>query len=1636
MSDTSLSAIERLQKESPVMEAVTRELEGAAESHELPLAVGFAGIFYSKATRDLLQERTPEELARMALGAFRFLARGGRGPVAVEVFNPDIHREGWEGPVTVIRTNVTERPFIVDTLREFLHSRELAIEHNIYPVVHLVRDGAGRITELLPSREGSARESLVHCEVSRIADPAVREELAGEIHRRLMDVVRATDDFRPMLKAVERSMEELRRRGQELPERTEELEEVRAFLRWLKDGAFVFLGYRGYDVEVGEGGGRSVVVEKGSGLGILRREEDSAFARPVPLDELPAAMRELAEQGPTLIISKANAEATVHRRARMDYIGVKKLDASGEVVGEHRFLGLFTSRAYGEEAERIPILRQKLREILVDAQVAEGSHDYKEINTIFNSLPKEELFLGSAEEIGRDVRAVLTSYGSDEVLVTLRDDPLRRGVSVMVILPKDRFSGSVRRSIEEAFIREFQGEVLNYHLALGAGDQARLHFYVVAPPERVREVDVAHLEEIVQELIRSWEDRVREGLEALVSADEARRLATHYGGACSPEYRAATAPAMAVKDIQVMEGLGREGTEVAIALSSEREVPTSLDGEEVTALKLYLRGGRLVLSDFMPILENAGLRVIAVSPFEIRPRGRLEGFIYVFAVQDPSGHPLEGEVGERLSELILAVRAGDASNDALNALVVSAGLSWREVELLRTYATYAFQLGAVPSRLTLPGALRHHPQVASLLMAFFRARFNPSPDRHLDRRRAELEEVRERFREAMEGVTLLAEDRALRRLLLLMEATLRTNYYSCGGVNPVRRSGGVPYISLKLSVEAMGSLNRARLRYEIWVRSPRMEGIHLRGARVARGGIRWSDRPDDFRTEVAGLVKTQMVKNAVIVPAGSKGGFVTLRQLDDPEAQAEEGKEQYRTLVRGLLDLTDNLVDGEPVPPGEVVCWDDPDPYLVVAADKGTARFSDVANEVAAEYGFWLGDAFASGGSHGYDHKKVGITARGAWECVRRHFREMGKDIQEEPFTVVGVGDLSGDVFGNGMLLSRKIRLVAAFDHRHIFLDPDPDPETSYRERERVFALGSSSWLDYDASLLSPGGAIIPRGAKQVSLDPRVHEVLGIEEGLEIPDGEFLIRHILRAPVELLWNGGIGTYVKSSKESHGEVGDASNDAVRVNAADLRVLVVGEGGNLGFTQRARIEYALNGGRINTDALDNSAGVDLSDHEVNLKILLGDAVTRGRMGMEERNRLLVELTDPVAELVLQNNRSQSLAVTLGQARVRDGIEDARQLMTQLEREGMLDRADEELPSWEALLERLAEGKSLTRPELCILLAYGKMHLTSHLLRSGLPDDPGVEEYLLSYFPTAAREATGADALGRHRLRREIIAGQITNDLVDLMGSGFVMRIGRDTGRAPYDVTRCWLIAARLAGHREVLDRLRTAPDFSAASRIRWTLGLARVLERTTRWLLIQIPHDQPLEAVIRWAEPGVRRLQSTFHSIVAGEDREVYEELVDDLTAEGADPRLAQRLVALRFLDQLLEILRVADRSGAEPLDAAGAFYRVAESLQLPWLRLRVSQADGDNRWEQRMVQGLLEDLTRAHHRLAVRTLEGRQEDASLHAAADRLVGAMAREVARFRELIQEIQAEETVSVAAQGVAVRELVLLADRLDAAR
>lgn len=1570
------------------------------------LLQSFGRIVLARVPPEYLRTHAGPELARDVLSAFELLGRTPPRGTGVRV-RPDperLHR-------AVVEAVMSDRPFIVDTILELLAHEGLEIDLLLHPVLTVERDREGRVTAIEARTAEGLKVSVTTCAVRGHVDAGRAADLEGKLRACLEDVRLATDDFELMAARLEGIAGSLRRLADRLPERKEEIAEILEFLRWIRERGFLFLGCRGYDVVRLGDGQPAIAVERGSGLGILRREERSSYWEPHPLDTLSPDLRRRILEGPLLIVTKSNSESPVRRRDRMDYIGIKKLDEHGAVMGEHRFLGLFTRKASAEPAGQIPILRQKLERVLAAEGAAQRSHDYESIFAIFHSMPKEELFLVSVDELREDIAHIREAEGTGEVRLRARPDALGRGTNVLVILPARAFSEEAHRKIREELVRTFDGVVLYDHLALVEGEVSRIHFYLAAPRDRLDPVDIAELEGRIARHVVSWENRLSELLRERHRAELAHRLADRYASAFSPEYMATADPETALSDIERLEVVRASG-QMQLALSPHPEAEA-----EASCLRIFLPRGQLILADLIATLDNLGIRVVEADAMEVAEGTSHAVTIHSFIVQGPDRRALDAErVEPLLSSALPAIRSGIAQDYPLNRLIVSALLTWQEVSALMAYSGYAFQTLAVSSRKALVDALTHHPKSARRLVEIFRAKFDPS--RSGDRAK-ELERCTESYVESLREVESIPDDRTLRRLQNLVQATVRTNYFQSRA-----RSRAFPFLALKFECAAVETMPRPRPAYDIYLYSVPFEGVHSRRGNVARGGIRWSNRSDDFRTEVLGLVKTQNVKNAVIVPAGAKGAFVLRNPPTDRAALREQGLTVYESFIRGLLDVTDNIVGGHVVHPPETVVYDGEDPYLVVAADKGTATFSDPANAISAEYGFWLGDAFASGGSHGYDHKKLGITARGVWECVRRHFREIGKEIERDPITVVGIGDMSGDVFGNGMLLSRTLKLAAAFDHRSVFIDPNPDPEASYRERKRLFELPGSSWEDYDRSLLSPGAGVYKRGAKEIRLSEEARTLLDITE--PVVNGETLIKAVLRAPLDLLWNGGIGTYVKASWETHAEVGDAGNDSVRVDANEVRAAVVGEGGNLGFTQPARVEYSLRGGRGNTDAVDNSAGVDLSDHEVNLKILLRPLLEREVLSRADRDALLQSAVAKVTRDVLSNSHSQSRALSLELLRAHRHLGDFRDLMVHLQRRGRLDRALEALPDSEELKERGQAGQELTRPELAVLLAYAKMDLKQEIIDSTLPDEPALVSLLRDYFPETVRKRVDSETLEQHPLRRQIIATVLTNAVVDLMGATFALRVARDTGAPPSAVIRGWFAAAEIADLPELLARIRGLEAQTPTSlEYAWLLDLEASLERATRWTVDGLSQTLPIDAIVNSQRGPVQQLREKLGAVLAESQGRA---LGTALPAEGdgfPDPELAERIAGLRSLDELMEITRIAREVGQEPLDVAHMYHRLGEVVELPWLAQQIDLTTEEDPWARRARQTLARDLRQARRKLVLSALELARDGASVDEGLARFQEQRAEEITLMRSLILELRQAERVSLAALIVAVREI-----------
>ena len=1552
----------------------------------------FTERLFARQPASLIARLAPETRRAIAAEAFEFFYRRPE-PIKLQV----IGAADGEAVIT-IRNTMEDCPFIVDSVLELFHALGAPVRMVLHPVFSVARDPDGRIKSFERMRAGERRESLLNLEIELAAGPDQLAQLEASLREVLEEVRRTTGDFERMTaRALEICQESAGLR---------EMIEVRDFLRWLVQGGFVFLGYRRYRVVAPEHGQATMEIDAASGLGLLRgTEARSRFAAPRPVRELDLEQRKLLFDGPVLIIGKSRQQSRVHRRRAMDDITIRRVGPGGEISFD-RFLGLFTSQAYSEEAEHIPVLRAKLGELIEVEHAQPGSHDFKQLVGAFDSFPKEELFRATVAELREQLHLILDVKNEATVRLSLHADPERGVVVAMVLMPRERFSAEVRVRIQEALAARLGGKAIYYYLAIGEGYTARLHFCFEAPP--FQPALLAPLESEVQKLARTWTDRLQEALAERLGARRAHDLGHRWARAFSADYQASTSVERAVADIERLEELLRSGgTRVEVGAVGD-------EIEGVSELRMYELGAAPILSELMPLLQNFGLQVISEDAHELRPETGEEkprpAFVQSFRVRGLRHETVASAAGAaRIAEALTAVVSGRAENDPLNALTVSADLSWREAALVRVYLAAGFQMKLAPARPALDRVLLLHPELARLLIELFAARLDPdravAPD--------EIARLRAAYLERLASVENIADDRAARVVLSMVEATVRSNYF---------RPSASADSCIALKFESAKVLNLADLAplYEIHVSSPRMEGCHLRGGKIARGGIRFSDRPEDFRTEILELMKTQTVKNAIIVPVGSKGGFI-VKPRGPASITHQEVVEAYQTLIEAMLEVTDNLVDGRVVPPERVKALDGDDPYLVVAADKGTARFSDLANEIAARRGFWLGDAFASGGEHGYDHKALGITARGAWESVKRHLREMGRDPHRgAPVTMVGIGDMSGDVFGNGLLQSDNLKLIAAFDHRHIFIDPNPDPAASFAERRRLFNLPNSQWSDYDPALLSRGGGVYKRGLKRIELSSEARAALKCEA--EALDSEGLIRAILRADVDLLYNGGIGTYVRAADETDAQVADHANDACRITARELRVEILVEGGNLGLTQRARIEYALRGGRINTDAIDNSAGVDCSDHEVNLKILMQPAVVSGALGLEQRNRLLAAAADQVADSVVRDNRDQVLALSLEQIRSRAAVEAYREHLSAIDQRGLLRAHEPALPSAEALHERRAVFTGLTRPELAVITAYTKIDLVAQLEKSSFVDDPYfIEAFVHPYFPGPIA-ARCADQIPRHRLRRELAATRVVNELVDLMGSVFVFQLVRDHGVEAEEAVRGWVVAAGLLDLRGWTERLHDAAQgLGADAEVAACFALGQAAERASAWALASRETAPSIGQTVGRFKPAFDDLAGSFEECLVGAERERFERIYRDLRTTVQQERLAHDLTRLEFADQLLNILSLSFARGVSAATVARAYFRLSAELDFATLEAALGAVDGD-RWERRAAQELAIELAAARIALCCLALDARDSD---DAAIKRLREERPREFSALERLLAEVRSIPRIGLPALQVAVRAL-----------
>ncbi|MBV7545889.1 NAD-glutamate dehydrogenase [Pseudomonas sp. PDM26] len=1598
------------------------QLQAALAQHiseqALPQVALFAEQFFGIISLDELTQRRLSDLAGCTLSAWRLLERFDHAQPQVRVFNPDYERHGWQSTHTAVEVLHHDLPFLVDSVRTELNRRGYSI-HTLQTTVLSVRRGSkGELVEILPKGtqgDDIQQESLMFLEIDRCANTAELNVLSKELEQVLGEVRVAVGDFEPMKAKVQDILTMLD--NNQFAVDGEEKSEIKSFLEWLVGNHFTFLGYEEFVVS-DEADGGHIVYDKDSFLGLTKLLRAGLTYDDLRIEDY--AVNYLRE--PTLLsFAKASHPSRVHRPAYPDFVSIREVDANGKVIKECRFMGLYTSSVYGESVRVIPYIRRKVEEIERRSGFQAKAHLGKELAQVLEVLPRDDLFQTPVDELFSTVMSIVQIQERNKIRVFLRKDPYGRFCYCLAYVPRDIYSTEVRQKIQQVLMDRLKATDCEFWTFFSESVLARVQLILRVDPKNRLDIDPLLLEKEVVQACRSWQDDYAAlTIESFGEAHGTNVLADFPKG-FPAGYRERFAAHSAVVDMQHLLSLNEKNPLVMSFYQPLGQV----SGQRMLHCKLYHADTPLALSDVLPILENLGLRVLGEFPYRLRHNSGREFWIHDFAFTAAEGLELDiQQLNDTLQDAFVHIVRGDAENDGFNRLVLTAGLPWRDVALLRAYARYmkqirlGFDLGYIAS------TLNNHTDIAHELTRLFKTRF------YLARKLAgdDLDDKQQRLEHAilsaLDDVQVLNEDRILRRYLDLIKATLRTNFYQTDA-NGHNKS----YFSFKFNPHLIPELPKPVPKFEIFVYSPRVEGVHLRFGNVARGGLRWSDREEDYRTEVLGLVKAQQVKNSVIVPVGAKGGFLPRRLPlgGSRDEIAAEGIACYRIFISGLLDITDNLKDGALVPPVNVVRHDHDDPYLVVAADKGTATFSDIANGIAIDYGFWLGDAFASGGSAGYDHKKMGITAKGAWVGVQRHFRERGINVQEDSITVVGVGDMAGDVFGNGLLMSDKLQLVAAFNHLHIFIDPNPEPASSFAERQRLFDLPRSAWSDYDTSIMSEGGGIFSRSAKSIAISPQMQERFDIQADKLTPTE--LLNALLKAPVDLLWNGGIGTYVKASSESHADVGDKANDALRVNGNELRCKVVGEGGNLGMTQLGRVEFGLNGGGSNTDFIDNAGGVDCSDHEVNIKILLNEVVQAGDMTDKQRNQLLASMTDEVGNLVLGNNYKQTQALSLAARRAFVRIAEYKRLMNDLEGRGKLDRAIEFLPAEDAINERIAAGHGLTRAELSVLISYSKIDLKEQLLGSLVPDDDYLTRDMETAFPPTLVSKFSA-AMRRHRLKREIVSTQIANDLVNHMGITFVQRLKESTGMSPANVAGAYVIVRDIF-HLPHWFRQIENLDYQVSADVQLELmdELMRLGRRATRWFLRARRNEQNAARDVAHFGPHLKELGLKLDELLSGEIHETWQARYQAYVAAGVPELLARMVAGTSHLYTLLPIIEASDVTGQDPADVAKAYFAVGSALDITWYMQQISALPVENNWQALAREAFRDDVDWQQRAITISVLQQGDGTQDVETRLSLWMDQHESMIERWRTMLVEIRAASGTDYAMYAVANRELLDLA-------
>ncbi|HCR86006.1 MAG TPA: NAD-glutamate dehydrogenase, partial [Alphaproteobacteria bacterium] len=1590
----------------------------------------FLSGIYQDADPKYLENNSVINLQLSAYSLYNFIAtRKVSQKRMVRVFNPDEKRDGFKSERTFVEVNLNDTPFILDSITSYLFQEERILHEVLHPIFIVSRSKDGKLERInlanSSNRAEGSVESVIQIQIGHVSSEKEHREIEREIGKILECVYHAVNDFKPMTERVAKTIEAVS--SLKLKTNTaNEVSESAEFLRWTADGNFIFLGYRYYDYSKNRFDFNEV-----SDLGIFKSE--ISRANDPKIRAIPFNKKFIVENPSILEITKSSRKSVVHRHVHMDYISVKVYGKKGDVIGEERYLGLFTSKVYFQSAHNIPIIRQKIDNIVKKSGFRAQSHNGKALVAMLENHPRDELLQSTEDELFEMSMGIVTLSEKPATRLFIRRDRFYRYYSCIIFIPREFFTTYVRENIQKILTEDLGGSVMDYYTQVTESPLARVNILISAVPQgiasdyldvsnlklRDRKIDVRKIEQRIIDKTNTWIDNLSQKLSNKFGEIEGENIFRNYSKAFPENYKDIYHPGGATLDIAKIESV-YNSSKLAVSFDVYHLLG---DAENIFQLKLYTFEN-FTLSDVLPIIENIGFKAIDETGFKIKPKhqqSQVSLYHYKLTLDDADisnkevALPALSEIKDKLEETLLQIWSKQVENDKLNMLVARAGLSARQISILRAYTKYILQLRYPYSKELMFKALCKHPQISRSIVAYFESRFdvNQKGDRQ-----KEVEKCYNEVKRLLQKVDAVVEDRILNQFLETVRATLRTNYYQKDAEGQEKG-----YMSFKLSSKEVPNAPKPIPYAEIFVYSYDVEAIHLRFGKVARGGLRWSDRHEDFRTEVLGLVKAQQVKNSVIVPVGSKGGFVVKNPVKGRDEYFEQGKACYRTFLSGMLDITDNIIKEKIVRPKSVVCHDAEDPYLVVAADKGTATFSDIANDVSDRYGFWLSDAFASGGSVGYDHKKMGITARGGWISVMRHFREMGIDCQKQDFTCVGIGDMAGDVFGNGMLLSQHICLVAAFNHIHIFLDPTPDSAKSFKERQRLFALPKSTWMDYDKKLISKGGGIFERSAKSIPISKEIGELLDIKEKTLSPDD--LIKKILTSRVDLIWNGGIGTYAKASSETHDQVGDKSNDALRVNANELRCKIVGEGGNLGFTQRARIEYARQGGRINTDAIDNSAGVDCSDHEVNIKIALREAVASNKITVAQRNKLLEKMTDEVGLLVLRDNELQTQALTIMENQKHKIVEDNIRLMEMLTKEGRLDRAIEFLPSNEQLQQRVNAKQGLTRPELAVLLAYSKLYIFDDLIASNLPDDPYFEKDLINYFPTQMREKFLPQIKG-HQLRREIITTVVANSIVNRTGTTFYQRVKDETGLKGCDIARAYTIVRDTFGLRKIWEEIEQLGTNVSISTMKELYGEVDILiERVANWYLRNFPHPLQTGEIISDFAPKVEEVAKILESLVSKVEKDAIEAKVQKYTSQNVPKPLAYKIAILDALGSSPDIILVS-RKTKLPLKVAGqVYFEVGNRFKIGWLRIEARKLFGETRWDDLAVKTLISIFYDQQMSLTEDVLKKGCDAKSCVITLEKWLESKKKLIGRYSNFIMDIQTQERITSSMLTVAVERV-----------